>query len=205
MSCRCKVFRDATAAREVGRCMAVHKEWRLHWWDTTRFLSVLRRCAASGNSAASYIIGLDEICNRRRKESGLQHLRHAMEHGLYAVAAYTIGMVMLRDSRSLDSVEQAMEYLEEAGAALSGSAASTTSSKMKISCVRREAASVIRRLTMHRWKTVVEPTGPTCTDPQCGEMETMTEGWDEADDEQRRFCSRICRWKHEYCKFVRWI
>ena len=55
---RCKVFRDATAARKVGRCMAVHREWRLHWWDKARFLSVLRRCAASGNPEASYILGL---------------------------------------------------------------------------------------------------------------------------------------------------
>ncbi|CAD6251982.1 unnamed protein product [Miscanthus lutarioriparius] len=54
----CKLFRDATAAREVGRCMAVQREWRLHWWDKTRFLSVLRRCAASGNPEASYILGL---------------------------------------------------------------------------------------------------------------------------------------------------
>jgi hypothetical protein len=52
------VFRDATAARKVGRCMAVHREWRLHWWDKSRFLSVLRRCAASGNPEASYILGL---------------------------------------------------------------------------------------------------------------------------------------------------
>jgi hypothetical protein len=52
------VFRDATAAREVGRCMAVQREWRLHWWDKARFLSVLRRCAASGNPDASYILGL---------------------------------------------------------------------------------------------------------------------------------------------------
>jgi hypothetical protein len=55
---RCKVFRDATAARKVGRCMAVHREWRLHWWDKARFLSVLRRCAASSNPEASYILGL---------------------------------------------------------------------------------------------------------------------------------------------------
>ncbi|XP_066387482.1 uncharacterized protein [Miscanthus floridulus] len=77
----CKLFRDATAAREVGRCMAVQREWRLHWWDKTRFLSVLRRCAASGNPEASYILGLELFCNRRRKASGLRHLRRAMEHG----------------------------------------------------------------------------------------------------------------------------
>ena len=55
---RCKVFRDATAAREVGRCMAVDREWRLHWWDKERFLSVLGECAATGNPEASYILGL---------------------------------------------------------------------------------------------------------------------------------------------------
>lgn len=195
----CKVFRDATAAREVGRCMAVQREWRLHWWDKARFLSVLRRCAASGNPDASYILGLEEICNRRRKASGLRHLRRAMEHG-HPVAAYTIGMIMLRDSYDLEGIEQAMEYLE-GGSAVS---APRTRSKIKIASVRREAASVMRRLTMSRWKTA-EPTAAPCTDPRCGEMEEMTEAWDEADDEQRRFCSRMCRWRHEYCRFVEWI
>ncbi|XP_047076281.1 uncharacterized protein LOC124686360 [Lolium rigidum] len=188
----CKVFRDATAAREVGRCMAVQREWRLHWWDKARFLSVLRRCAASGNPDASYILGLEEICNRRRKASGLLHLRRAMEHG-HPVAAYTIGMIMLRDSLDLEGIEQAMEYLE-------GGSASRIRSNIKIASVRREAASVMRRLTMRRWKRA-EPTAP-CTEPLCGKMEETAEAWDEADDEQRRFCSRMCRWRHEYRRFV---
>uniref|UniRef100_A0ACD5ZAZ0 Uncharacterized protein n=1 Tax=Avena sativa TaxID=4498 RepID=A0ACD5ZAZ0_AVESA len=191
----CKVFRDATASREVGRCMAVQREWRLHWWDKAMFLSVLRRCAASGNADASYILGLEEICNRRRKASGLRHLRRAMEHG-HAAAAYTIGMIMLRDSYDLEGIEQAMGYLEGGGSALS--APRTT--RAKIASVRREAASVMRRLTMSRWKTA-EPTAP-CTDPRCGEMEETSESWDEDDDEQRRFCSRMCRRRHEYCRFV---
>lgn len=223
---RCKVFRDATAAREVGRCMAVHREWRLHWWDKERFLSVLGECAATGNPEASYILGLvtseaqiqnriifscscanqpscynsdifflcqEEICNRRGKESGLRHLHHAMKHG-HAVAAYTIGMIMLRDAYNLEGIEEAMGYLE-------GCSAARTKSKIKIASVRREAASVVRRLTMRRWRTAV-PAAP-CADPRCGEMETA-EAWDE-DDEQRRFCSRLCRWKHEYRKFVQRI
>lgn len=45
----CKVLRDATVTREVQLCMAVRREWRLHRWDKTRFMSVLRRCATSGN------------------------------------------------------------------------------------------------------------------------------------------------------------
>ncbi|OEL35604.1 hypothetical protein BAE44_0003375 [Dichanthelium oligosanthes] len=55
------------------------------------FLSVLRRCAASGNPEASYILGLEEFCNRR-KASALRHLRRAMEHG-HAAAAYMIGII----------------------------------------------------------------------------------------------------------------
>lgn len=190
----CKVFRDATAAREVGRCMAVQREWQLHWWDKARFLSVLRRCAASGNPEASYILGLEEICNRRRKASGLRHLRRAMEHG-HAVAAYTIGMIMLRDSLDLKGIEQAMGYLELEGGSV------PAAPRGKIASVRREAVSVMRRLTMSRWKTA-EPAAAPCTDPRCGEMEETSEGWDGADDVQRSFCSRMCRWRHEYCRFV---
>ena len=119
-----------------------------------------------------------------------------MEHG-HAVAAYTIGMVMLRDSLDLEGIEQAMGYLELEGVSVP---AAPRTAGGKIASVRREAASVMRRLTMRRWKTA-EPAAP-CTDPRCGEMEETSEGWDGADDEQRRFCSRMCRWRHEYCRFV---
>jgi hypothetical protein len=116
-----------------------------------------------------------------------------MEHG-HAIAAYTIGMILLRDSYDLEGIEQAMGYLE------GGSVAAAPTARGKIASVRIEAASVMRRLTMRRWKTA-EPAAP-CTDPRCGEMEKSEAWWDEADDEQRRFCSRMCRWRHEYCRFV---
>ena len=116
-----------------------------------------------------------------------------MKHS-HAVAAYTIGMIMLRDAYNPEGIEEAMGYLE-------GCSAARTKSNIKIASVRREAASVMRRLTMRRWRTA-EPAAP-CADPRCGEMETA-EAWDE-DDEQRRFCSRLCRWKHEYRKFVQRI
>ncbi|KAL6629204.1 hypothetical protein ACP70R_028969 [Stipagrostis hirtigluma subsp. patula] len=193
----CKVFRDATSARKVGRCMAVHREWRLHWWDKTRFLSVLRRCAASGNPEASYILGLEEFCNRRRKAIGLRHLRRAMEDG-HAAAAYMIGMIILHDSCSRRGIEQVLERLEGLSASASTGHPRT---RRRIAAVRREAASVMRRLTMRRWRKLEPPT--PCTNPWCGEMEAETvEAWDADEDEERRFCSRMCRWKHEYSKFI---
>ncbi|CAN6247288.1 unnamed protein product [Urochloa humidicola] len=195
----CKVFRDATAARKVGRSMAVHREWRMHWWDKSRFLSVLRWCAASGNPEASYILGLEEFCNRRRKAIGLWHLRHAMEHG-HAAAAYMIGMITLHESlRSPGGAEQALERLELDWFLASGSAGPST--RRRMASARREAVSVMRRLTMRRWR-MAEPPAP-CADPWCGKVETETAGaWDGGGDEDRWFCSRTCRWKHEYCKFI---
>ncbi|KAL6888550.1 hypothetical protein ACP4OV_009576 [Aristida adscensionis] len=193
----CRVFRDATAARKVGRCMAVHREWRLHWWDKARFLSVLRRCAASGNPEASYILGLEEFCNRRRKASGLRHLRRAMEHG-HAAAGYMIGMIALHDSRSPGGAEQVLERLETLSApAASGGHPRT---RRRMGSIRREAVSVMRRLTMRRWR-VAEPPAP-CANPWCGEAKTAEAYWDADEDEERRFCSRMCRWKHEYLKFI---
>ncbi|WVZ77995.1 hypothetical protein U9M48_025777 [Paspalum notatum var. saurae] len=192
----CKVFRDATAAREVGRCMAVQREWTLHWWDKARFLSVLRRCAASGNAEASYILGLEEFCNRRRKASGLRHLRRAMEHG-HAAAAYMIGMITLHHPRSPGGTERALERLDW----FCAPASAGPRTRRRIASVRREAASVVRRLTFHRWR-VAEPPAP-CSDPRCGEAEAdAVEAWGGGDEEERRFCSRTCRWRHEYCKFV---
>lgn len=194
----CKVFRDATAAREVGRCMAVQREWRLHWWDKARFLSVLRRCAASGNPEASYILGLELFCNGRRKASGLRHLRRAMDHG-HAAAAYMVGMITLRRPRSPGGTERALEHLDR----FCASASAGGKTQRGIASVRREAASVMRRLTLHRWR-MAEPPAP-CSDPRCGEVEVETGAvgvWDGSDDEERRFCSRTCRWRHEYRKFV---
>ncbi|CAL5060459.1 unnamed protein product [Urochloa decumbens] len=195
----CKVFRDATAARKVGRCMAVDREWRLHWWDKARFLSVLRWCAASGNMEASYILGLEEFCNRRRKAIGLWHLRRAMEHG-HAAAAYMIGIITLHDSlRSPGGAEQELERLDWFCAPISAG----PRTRRRMASVRREAVSVMRRLTMRRWRLAEPPT--PCTDPWCGKVETETAGawaWDGDGDEERWFCSRTCRWKHEYCKFI---
>ncbi|RCV05621.1 hypothetical protein SEVIR_1G096300v4 [Setaria viridis] len=197
----CKVFRDATAARKVGRCMAVHREWRLHWWDKARFLSVLRRCAASGNPEASYILGLEEFCNRRRKASGLRHLRRAMEHG-HAAAAYMLGMITLHDSlrSSAGAAEQALEGLDWFSASASAGPSRT---RRRMASVRREAVSVMRRLTMRRWRMAEPPT--PCPNSWCGKVETeMVEAWDGDGDgeDERWFCSRTCRWKHEYCKFI---
>ncbi|KAF8685928.1 hypothetical protein HU200_043849 [Digitaria exilis] len=193
----CRVFRDATAARKVGRCMAVNREWRLHWWDKSRFLSVLRRCAASGNPEASYILGLEEFCNRRRKATGLWHLCRAMEHG-HAAAAYMIGMITMHDSLCSPAVaEQALERLDW----LSPSASAGPQTRRRMASVRREAVSVMRRLTLRRWR-MVEPPMP-CADPWCGKVEMATaEAWDEDGEEERWFCSRTCRWRHEYCKFI---
>lgn len=123
--------------------MAVHKEWRLHWWDKVRFLLVLRQCAARGNPKASYILGLEEFCNRRRKASGLRHLHCAMERG-YVAVAYMFGMIMLHDSHSLSlhRIEQVLGCLEGVHA----SASTGPRTRRRIASVRREAASVMIRL-----------------------------------------------------------
>ncbi|XP_025811307.1 uncharacterized protein LOC112889036 isoform X2 [Panicum hallii] len=179
----CKVFRDATAARKVGRCMAVHREWRLHWWDKARFLSVLRRCAASSNPEASYILGLEEFCNRR-KASGLRHLLHAMEHG-HAAAAYMMGMITLHDSlRSPGGAEQALERLDCFSSAPASSGPSRT--RRRMASVRREAVSVMRRLTLRRWRMPEPPT--PCANPWCGKVESKrAEAWDGDGDDERYY------------------
>lgn len=118
-----------------------------------------------------------------------------MEHG-HLAAAYMIGMITLHDSRSLNGTEQALERLEW----FSLPSSSDPRTRNRVASVRREAVSVMRRLTMHRWRMAEPPM--LCTKPWCGVLETeATEGWDDGDGE-RRFCSRTCWWKHEYCKFI---
>jgi hypothetical protein len=114
-----------------------------------------------------------------------------MEHG-HTAAAYMIGMITLHDS---SSPEQALlERLEWRFSAPS-------SAGPRVASVRREAVSVIRRLSMRRWRMEDEPPTP-CTNPWCGVLETVAaDCWD--DDEGRRFCcSRTCWWKQEYRKFI---
>lgn len=141
------------------------------------------------------------FCNRRRKASGLRHLRHATEYG-HAAAAYMIGMITLHQSGSPGSTEQALERLDW----LSAPASTSPRTRRRVASVRREAVSVMRKLTMRRWRMAEPPT--PCPNPWCGKVETETEtveAWDEGEDDERRFCSRTCRWKHEYCKFIQKI
>ncbi|KAF8723013.1 hypothetical protein HU200_022159 [Digitaria exilis] len=172
---RCRAFRDATAARK----------WRLHWWDKSRFRSVLRRCAASGNPEpprhpTAYILGLEEFRNRRRKASGLWYVCCAMEHG-HAAAAYMIGTITLHDSlRSPDGgVEQALERLDWLS---------------PMASVRGDAVSVMRMLTM-------PPDGLRGSVVRQGRkvVRQTAEAWDR--DDERWFCSLT----HEYCKFIGFV
>nr|CAB3494517.1 unnamed protein product [Digitaria exilis] len=159
--------RSATPRRQ-GRWGGLNREWRLHWWDKSRFRSVLRRCAASGNPEpprhpTAYILGLEEFRNRRRKASGLWYVCCAMEHG-HAAAAYMIGTITLHDSlRSPDGgVEQALERLDW----LSPSASAGPRTRRRMASVRGDAVSVMRMLTMRRWRMAEPPMA--CVDPWCG-------------------------------------
>ncbi|AQK68158.1 uncharacterized protein [Zea mays] len=90
---------------------------RLHWWDKARFLSVLRRCAASGNPEASYIFGLELFCNRPGREAS--GLRRATERG-HAAAAYMVEMLTLHHAHSppggTERALQRLDYCSSAGA-----------------------------------------------------------------------------------------
>ncbi|ONK55047.1 uncharacterized protein A4U43_UnF8200 [Asparagus officinalis] len=59
------------------------------------YLALLQNCANCDNLNANLILGVEELYNLNRPNSGLQHLHRAMDDG-HLNAAYFMGMVLLR-------------------------------------------------------------------------------------------------------------
>nr|CAD1820731.1 unnamed protein product [Ananas comosus var. bracteatus] len=197
----CKVLYEMSKSREVGRRMAVEREGMLSWWDREKFLDLIRSCAKSGNLEACFVLGLDEFYNKRRRAEGLRHLREAAAGG-HRAAAYAAGMLLFRRpiTRRL-GVEQLESLADDGGAVAVGK-------------WRREAAAGVRAITWKRWRRRPlkrsSEEGP-CVDRRCGAAAAVAaekgggEWWWEGEERERRFCSRECRWRHEYYKFIETI
>ncbi|OAY80314.1 hypothetical protein ACMD2_09508 [Ananas comosus] len=172
---------------------------RRSWWDREKFLDLIRSCAKSGNLEACFVLGLDEFYNKRRRAEGLRHLREAAAGG-HRAAAYAAGMLLFRrpSTRRL-GIEQLESVADVGGAAAVGK-------------WRREAASGVRAITWKRWRRRPlkrsSEEGP-CADRRCGAAAAAAEKgggeWWWREERERRFCSRECRWRHEYYKFIETI
>ncbi|XP_074566847.1 uncharacterized protein LOC141823462 [Curcuma longa] len=189
----CKVFQEASRAKKVGKFMNVRRELELslNWFDKQEYFDLLRACANCNNFNAYFILGLEEVFNLKEKTLGLDHL-HKAQVGEHPVTSYMLGMILFQEpeTRSL-----AVEMLNKL-AAMDCSRVSTTSAPgdgALIRACRREAAEVMRCMTWEKPGRV----DSVCPNQRCGSIFRTRDGDLWSYDENRTFCSDMCRWRHE--------
>ncbi|XP_074587591.1 uncharacterized protein LOC141843422 [Curcuma longa] len=195
----CKVFHEASRAKKVGKFMNVRRELELslNWFDKQEYFNLLRACANCDNFNAYFILGLEEMFNLKEKTLGLDHL-HKAQVDEHPVTSYMLGMILFQE---LETRSLAVEMLNELVAVDSSrvSTAATPGDGALIQACRREAAEVMRYMTWEKPGRV----NSVCPNQRCGRV-FSTRDWDLwSYDENRNFCSDMCKWRHELDLFAR--
>ncbi|PKA58387.1 hypothetical protein AXF42_Ash013893 [Apostasia shenzhenica] len=170
--------------------MAV-EDWTMLWEDKNAYVEFLRRCAAAENLDANFLIGLEEIYNQGRQETGFHHLQLASRGG-HLLALYLIGYLLFLDGDSRCVIIDMLKGM---------------SSREAKQC-RWRVVEILSEMTWERGWLKRKING----DRQCEEDESCGE-WNREESDQwlgekgveRKFCSEGCRWRHEYLMFCSMI
>ncbi|KAG6478401.1 uncharacterized protein LOC122019062 [Zingiber officinale] len=189
----CKVFHEASRARKVGKFMNVRRELELslNWFNKKEYFELLRACVDCDNFDAYFILGLEEVFNLKEKTLGLDHL-HKAKVGKHTVASYMLGMILFQEPETRSLAVEILNKLVAVDGRRVSTAAPSDDGTLIREC-RMEAKEVIRRMTWEKPKRV----NSLCPNQRCGGV-FRTRDWDLwSYDENRIFCSDVCRWRHE--------
>ncbi|KAF3791693.1 putative F-box protein [Nymphaea thermarum] len=197
MKLTCKMLREAARDRWVlRRATIVDGSRSLGWWLYRQdSWSLVLDCAEAGNQLALCVLGMVECYNKRRTEKGKLHLAAAAEEGCME-AMYALGILLL--SEQGPSTAAGIEWLERATKAGGGGAAGLVKSRKKAMQMLRDLWIADGLLQLQPWH---------CADDECGKLARgeASKGWwcDEDQENDRRFCSSLCRSIYEFNKFVK--
>ncbi|KAL0921670.1 hypothetical protein M5K25_008767 [Dendrobium thyrsiflorum] len=177
----CKNFHATCSSKRIGKCMNV-EDWSMYWQDKKGYLGFLQSCAKSENSNALFLLGLEEMFNRRKYDVGLHHLQLASSQG-HIISKYIMGLWWFRDDSSRS---QGIYLLKEV-------------SSYTHQC-RRLASQIFSKMIWQKWPSL---SFIRCEDLSC--ETSALEGdnlWLNEEQVKRNFCSDYCKWAHEYKMFM---
>ncbi|KAG6478405.1 hypothetical protein ZIOFF_061847 [Zingiber officinale] len=189
----CKVFHEASRARKVGKFMNVRREMELslNWFHMKEYLELLRGCANCDNSDAYFFLGLEEVFNLKEKTLGLYHL-HKAKMGERPVASYMLGIILFQEPETRSLAVEILNKLAAVDSSRVSSAAPSDDGTLIREC-RMEAAEVMRNMTWEKPERV----DSMCLNPRCGRVFNTCDWELRIYDENRTFCSNMCKWRHE--------
>ncbi|KAH0464660.1 hypothetical protein IEQ34_007446 [Dendrobium chrysotoxum] len=164
----CKNFHAICSSKRIGKCMNV-EDWSMCWQDKQGYLGFLQSCAKSENVNALFLLGLEEMFNRRKYDVGLHHLRLASSQG-HLLSKYLMGLWWVRDDSSRS---HGIHLLKE----VSGN----------IHQCRRQASQIFSKMIWQKWPSL---SFIRCEDLSCGTSALQGDNlWLHEEHVKRRFCS----------------